>query len=521
MSARKRASGRKAPAKSQAKTSTKPPAKSQVAAPAEAPLFRGEQLLETCRTRWQYGEWQALMDLGADEIERDPERATIALLVAAAHSHAGSGDKAREYARRALEWGATGQAAARVLISAAENSLGRLAAALKDDSAQAHFETAVQLVEPRADARLMARTRQVREVVRMGLREEATRLLEADIEALARGSESRGPRLTDLARELALLRHEMSVADKRAPQAPEVLSPAVLDNPRFSRKAYDTYTGQGAEAAHRMIFLDTKSLPRSGLHYLRNTLSNILGTGFSFCEWYTEPGCCRKMPCGLTGFARSGDTLRVRMIKSHDFQHDDPAHPVGGVMQRFILVRDPMFILTSWWCLNMLQMNADLLQEHGISMHKINYLHEKAVVSEAHDVVAKHVRMPRVEVLRKFLDTQVTYLSGFMNKWGGLLEQDGQRMGQLVPYHDVSRAVIGLLHERRDVMERDARERYDRFFEQQATSFTPRNDPLQGPTKKLSQYLQKHEAVFQDAADRLLEADTTGTLRRLGSLPSG
>ncbi len=98
------------------------------------------------------------------------------------------------------------------------------------------------------------------------------------------------------------------------------------------------------------IQFDTKSLPRSGLHYMKRTFSKILDEYFSFCEWYQEPGCCKKMPCTLTGYSQQVEktqTARLRLTKSHDFALDDPVFLPMFSLRRVILVRQPLHLLTS------------------------------------------------------------------------------------------------------------------------------------------------------------------------------
>lgn len=172
-------------------------------------------LLERSRTQWQFGDWDALLSLDPDEVSRDKDRAKLALLVAAAQSHAGMMDAAHESMRLALGWGANRELAARVLISATTNSLGRVAAALEDDSATRHFETAIALVEPRADCRLLARSRRVRETARLGLLPEASALMDIDLKAISKAPEDHAATLKILKSEIDLLRHEFSISLRR------------------------------------------------------------------------------------------------------------------------------------------------------------------------------------------------------------------------------------------------------------------------------------------------------------------
>lgn len=213
------------------KAMTVPVASAGVALTISAPavtLFYQDMLLEPSRTKWQYGEWHALIALDPVAVQRDQERGKLMLLVAAAHSHFGNGKEAMAAARQAVEWGCDRRLLARVLISAVSNSLGRAAASLDDPSAGEHFQEAIRLVEPRADVRLLGRTRQIRETARLGLLPEAGRLIDADLTEARAAPADHSARLTILDTELELLRGEISVALTRSQifrDTPENLTP--------------------------------------------------------------------------------------------------------------------------------------------------------------------------------------------------------------------------------------------------------------------------------------------------------
>lgn len=172
-------------------------------------------LLEQSRTRWQFGDWADLAELDRKQVEADPDRAKLMLLIAAAQSHAGNIAEARVCLRTALSWGADRKLAARVMLSAAENSLGRVAMALEDGQALTHFETAIRLVEPRADVPLLARTRRFRESARLGFLPDAAKLLEEDFKAKTKSQILPSPTDTILKSEIELLRHELAISLRR------------------------------------------------------------------------------------------------------------------------------------------------------------------------------------------------------------------------------------------------------------------------------------------------------------------
>ena len=151
----------------------------------------------------------------------------------------------------------------------------------------------------------------------------------------------------------------------------------------FNLNAYQFYAGLKGQD---FIYLDVKSLPRSGLHYMYDTLQGVLGPAFRFCEWYGEPGCCRQMPCALTCLATpagpaqamaqtqaTADRPVLRLVKSHDLDLSDPDFAPRGALRRIVLLREPLSLLTSWWTLQILYHNAPLLAAHHIMIDKISY----------------------------------------------------------------------------------------------------------------------------------------------------
>lgn len=194
----------------------------QKAAAAEASvpkangLFASAGMLEECRTKWQYGDWEALAALDADTIAEDPDREKIAALIAVAHGQCGAQDQARRFARQALEWGCSREIVARVLVSSVHNSLARAAVSLQlDGAAEAHFKESITLVEPRADAALLARTRKIRETARVGLLPQAAQVLEEELQVIREAPQDHAPRLQILASDIEQLRHELSIALQR------------------------------------------------------------------------------------------------------------------------------------------------------------------------------------------------------------------------------------------------------------------------------------------------------------------
>lgn len=494
-------------------------------------------LLETSRTKWQYGEWTDLASLQQDDIVNDPDRGKLALLIAAGNAHEGDTARARHFGRLAALWGCNRRLISQVMISTVHNSLGRLSISLdEDEAAGRHFETALELVEARADATLLGRTRRIRETARMGLLLDATRLLGADLITAEAAPIDHAARLAILKSEVDMLHRMLSqpmvlVTDDTAPKpdpssaakpqnAPPPVGEAITGLPadiagtsEFSARAFSILSGMEQAGERHFVYLDTKSLPRSGLHYLKESLKTIIGNGFSFCEWYQEPGCCRKMPCAVTGYATGTDKaagMTLRMVKSHDFQLTNIAYPTHAVLRRLILVRDPLFVLTSWWNLDLLATNGALLRALGLNPVLLYFRHEPQILAEAYRAISAEFIPPPLDKLQDWLRRRKAYLLGFVRKWADPGALSAHQT--LLRYDAISDWVLTLLHGQEQSLSEDQKDRLDSYRTTRETGFVLRRDPFAAPTPELAAFLQTHADLFRLTALETAAEDSTGTL---------
>ena len=122
-----------------------------------------ESLLEKARTQWQFGDWETLAGITIEELQHQPDRGRLALLVAAGHQQLGNIEETRRMVRLADEWGCDRMLIKRALVSGVYNTLGCVSAlAGRSSQAERHFESALQIGLPGSDTRLLApvRTRQ-------------------------------------------------------------------------------------------------------------------------------------------------------------------------------------------------------------------------------------------------------------------------------------------------------------------------------------------------------------------------
>jgi len=119
-----------------------------------------ENLLERARTQWQFGDWESLAKLEPGTLQHHPDRARLALLAAAGRLQTDKIDEARHYIRLAKDWGVSKKLLTRILAAGVHNSLGRAAAiGNQPHRALQHFENAIQIGTPGADAKLLTQAR--------------------------------------------------------------------------------------------------------------------------------------------------------------------------------------------------------------------------------------------------------------------------------------------------------------------------------------------------------------------------
>ena len=416
-------------------------------------------------TRWIFGDWESLAALPPDLIAGHPDRALLALLAAAAEIQRGSFAAAEARLADARRWGCDRGLMLRVLGSGLCNTLGRAAAlAGTPDRAFGHFDAALRLGAPDDDIRLLAKARQ----------------------------ESQTTALPEPARTEPVRRPAGAPGPAASGAAPETFRPA------WRRYA-------GLPEASGFLYLDSKSLPRSGLHYLRNSLAAVLGGDFSFCEWYQEPGCCRRQPCALTAYADAAlerGRPAIRMVKSHDFELDDPDFAPDGAIRRLVLVRDPLFLLTSWWVLDQFTAYKAALEAEGIRTAQLYYRHDATLLKAAHAVVGRHFAPGAAQAaLDGWLAERSGYVRGFLRRWG----RPAHPNHRVLRYHDLPGAIDRLLGELGPLAPDQEARRAE--FRAAGARFAARDDPFAAPSPELAAFLADEAPRFTAAAEALAAAD--------------
>ena len=495
-----------------------------------APVLEGfeEASLARTKTHWLFGEWHEILALDIQSLSTNPERDRFALLFASASQQLGKHEQARKYTRMALDWGCPPRVVAQVLIAGVHNTLGRAAALKRDEPRMAHhFNASVAGISTKETA-LVSHARSVREMARMGLLPQAASLVDKGIQIAAdekQASHQKAISLEILSKEVEQLRREFASVSQK--QRTSDVTAQLLDDKEgravkniYSSRAYAFYQDISVASQQKdlppFILLDTKSLPRSGLHYMKNSLARVLENNFSFCEWYQEPGCCKKMPCELTGYAeqcRKSQTSRLRMVKSHDFELNDPIYQSLYSLRRIILIRDPLYLLTSYFTLDQLTRYRSELKQHAINLEKIWLSHEPEVLASAYQIMDQCFISPGSAMLADWLSKKSEYIIAFLKKWVFPIVDDPQSFSQIVSYEKINLFIESILGELREFLPEETKQRIDDFSRNSANRFRIRQDPYYSPSGELANYLHENSSAFAEAAKNIVLADRSGILK--------
>lgn len=122
-----------------------------------------EALLDVCRSRWQFADWQSLASVDISHVTHHPQRDKIALLIAAAHWQLGQTQQAQRFTQAALDAGASQRQVAQLLVSGIHQSLAGGRELLGDtQAAYDHCVEAIRTGGVPGDRELLAKVRMER-----------------------------------------------------------------------------------------------------------------------------------------------------------------------------------------------------------------------------------------------------------------------------------------------------------------------------------------------------------------------
>lgn len=442
-----------------------------------------EDLLKRSFIQWCGGDWESLSTLDCESLHHHRHRAELTLLAASANFQKNNHKAGRQLLQLSQEWGCSKDMICQVLVSGVHINLGR-AAKITGQSLHAtrHFEHAIRIDIPVGQDELMA-------------------LENVDWSEIY-------PNIGD--KPYGMSHEAGNTGGNDEKENASKIKHQKQQNLKCCKEAYHYYKRHSHDhlgcSFPLYIQFDAKSIPRSGIHYLKNAFSRVLGEHFSFCERYQEPGCCNKMPCAITGYsemARKMNAAKLRITKSHDFELNDPDFMPLYNLRRIVLIREPLPILTSWFSLDQLAKHKNKLQKKSINMEKIWAYHEPEVLAMAYETLDSEFEAPEYEILKSWLSEKTHYIIGFLEKWVGSDFYDSPSYFQLIRYEEINSFIITTLNEIYDYLSDDSKKRVRDFNSKGPRQFRPRNDPFLAPSEKLSSFISENAEIFIQYAKKV------------------
>jgi hypothetical protein len=193
------------------------------------------------------------------------------------------------------------------------------------------------------------------------------------------------------------------------------------------------------------------------------------------------------------------------MIKSHDFELLDPVFPTNSVLRRILVLRDPVYCLTSYWSLQVIEHNQDLLKAHGINPVKVYHLHEKPVLQMVYGLIDSLGSVPCEADLVDFLRNTKNYMLGFIHKWGRCVPKES-----IVRYEEVKDFAMSLIESLAPRLPADAQHRFENWKDRPENQFHARSSPFLTDSRRMSEHLSQHAELFCRFAEEIRQEDQTG-----------
>lgn len=185
-------------------------------------------LLRTAQEAWRRADWAALAALETRHLAQSPDRAELAVMIAAGLAHQGAHDAALQRGRQALDWGCPPRRVAEVLISAALETAGCATCLLADaQAAEPFFADAIALFSPDGDLPDTVTNRMIQAQSALGLLPEARDMLEAALSDMQHNQRLSSNEAVMFRSQLDLLTHTLSLAQMRGQL--NALAPAQAD----------------------------------------------------------------------------------------------------------------------------------------------------------------------------------------------------------------------------------------------------------------------------------------------------
>lgn len=121
-----------------------------------------DTLLDRVTLRWQFGDWDSLVQVRDEDFAGHPNKERIALYIGSGHLQLGNQDLGRRYVAMAVDWGCNRELVNRVLISGVYSAFGSAAFIAGDQSSDQileYFEQSIRVGAPQCDPELLSQAR--------------------------------------------------------------------------------------------------------------------------------------------------------------------------------------------------------------------------------------------------------------------------------------------------------------------------------------------------------------------------
>jgi len=175
-------------------------------------------ILEQCSS----GDWESVASIEIEQLADLSSRDELAIFVGVAKIRSNEEDAGRSVLRRAREWGASANKIARVLLSSVHNHIARANIALEDPvAAVKHLSHSASFMEEKARlSGFDASVHYLVSEVRLGHLQDAFGTLERQLKEMTSQASVSIAHLTTVETEIGLLRHELSLAQRRGQLEP-------------------------------------------------------------------------------------------------------------------------------------------------------------------------------------------------------------------------------------------------------------------------------------------------------------
>lgn len=173
------------------------------------------------------------------------------------------------------------------------------------------------------------------------------------------------------------------------------------------------------------VQLISKSIPRSGHHYLVSLLQDIYGDELYYCEFYqpSTEECCKKVPCKKIKECNSkGQLYKITLQKSHDFELQDKVLKTSKKLKYIISYRDFKDWIKSHTKLFLLDEFSRLLLSRSIHVKEIyaTGADNKELFRKALNIISDEEFHDTLYL--KYIENQFIYHKIFMEKWAPIIK---------------------------------------------------------------------------------------------------